>query len=820
MSTQQAPEFIVVPLTGIQICRRLPLDHVRDDQGARDIWKAAEQLGEKSALPNALLPLIAKYIACREDESVEKTRWIACAAHAALFFRLLHIGANYFIDMVVDTQSGAGRTANNKIPCIVESGMRFLSRKQHHLASFFVENHTRPKNVEGDLIVDFGNTGSAFIFAPAREPPESARPVVLNNPLDQFCDDETLRPKKDRSILKSTAFVLWVPESDVADPWLVLGKRAEELIAELDPLITSLYAPKKYVVHWAEHLKAEEPTTQYHGLVGARSGLFPKLFFVEQTAQNMLQLVLSSLTNPNFSSPAPVKYPQVRQVLLTYPLTWRKADRELFVQLVRQAAEKLFVLEDRIKKNFKVELVCSEPVAVAAYVLWEVLFQFLPYGDRGINLKTPSLASSMLGNNDGSPLLRVLVVDIGGGSTDIALVEAAWSVSEEEGLFVDVRFRELESLCFNRAGDRISHIMATAILEFMKEKYRIKESLGFEDRSAQAAFTVFQKRPAVSEIMKLVDEAKAQLAKNGKTWILEREGEKQLLDSLALARDTSPTEPVEEEAVESHMEISLQTLRKWIEADRQSPQTHGEPGFMDIFYHLEQLGDHVRENNQSPHLVVLSGRTTRLAFIKEMTAQHLQMPLHRVRQLSDFLPKSLQGPDHANMDKLAVVYGAHRFRFNGQIRFHPHPKEAAFTRYLGTAGGTALGMRLNRVLVEPGASQPKDCVIRIQPGGNVLIGHAFRKDGPAEVLADLTNQSNDWREVQVELTDDYAVALKKTIKNNGIVLTERVPGGTKSIVDNFSDTGRIDSEPEGFLAQIVLKNRGEWIKPTPAPAQE
>ncbi|MBY0526434.1 MAG: hypothetical protein K2R98_23775 [Gemmataceae bacterium] len=196
--------------------------------------------------------------------------------------------------------------------------------------------------------------------------------MPLHAPFDPFYDDEVLRPKKDRPILRSTTLVLRVPESDLADPWLVLGKRAEELIGQSDATVTSLSAPKKYVRDWPDHLKADEPTTNCRGLMGMRNGLFPKLQFVELAVRQMLQLVMSSLTNPNFTSPAPILYPLMQQILLTYPLTWRKSDRDLFVQMVQTAADKLFVLDERLRKDFKVELVCSEPVAVAAYVLWEV----------------------------------------------------------------------------------------------------------------------------------------------------------------------------------------------------------------------------------------------------------------------------------------------------------------------------------------------------------------------------------------------------------------------------------------------------------------
>ena len=49
-------------------------------------------------------------------------------------------------------------------------------------------------------------------------------------------------------------------------------------------------------------------------------------------------------------------------------------------------------------------------------------------------------------------------------------------------------------------------------------------------------------------------------------------------------------------------------------------------------------------------------------------------------------------------------------------------------------------------------------------------------------------------------------------RNEGVILTERVPGGTDLIVDNFSDTCLIDHEPEGLIRDNVLRNRPEWDK--------
>ena len=66
--------------------------------------------------------------------------------------------------MVVDTQNGAGTQIRNKIPVRLKGGRLGMGRG-HHLADIFVEDPLSARNEIGTLIMDFGNTGSAFIFS-------------------------------------------------------------------------------------------------------------------------------------------------------------------------------------------------------------------------------------------------------------------------------------------------------------------------------------------------------------------------------------------------------------------------------------------------------------------------------------------------------------------------------------------------------------------------------------------------------------------------------------------------------------------------------
>jgi hypothetical protein len=253
------------------------------------------------------------------------------------------------------------------------------------------------------------------------------------------------------------------------------------------------------------------------------------------------------------------------------------------------------------------------------------------------------------------------VVDIGGGSTDVALVKADWSLEEDSA--VNVHLRVLESLRYNRAGDRLSHILATAILTFMRYKYNITEALDYDAPATNPGFTRLLKRHAIALLSRLAEQAKVHLATNlHEPWILKEDHPiaLELAQWLEPARGFSealPTEGTE------RLEISHATLQRWVMEDRQSMKSRGKPGFMDIFFDLEELARSLKEKGESPHLVLPSGRTSRLPFLHELAMQHLGLPAHRVRTLDTLLPASLRGPDHDNIDKLAVVHGVHRFRF-------------------------------------------------------------------------------------------------------------------------------------------------------------
>jgi len=777
----QVYQLIVLPNTGIQICRDF---FVKPQYPWEKLQNLANKIYKKQA-KNEIIQLIEAHIACNQEIADEdKTHWIACDPNEFVFFRLTRAGEEIHLDLVVDTQNGAGTQIKNKIPVLLETGF-FRFRQRHHLADIYVEEHAETRNEIGSLIMDFGNSGSAFVFSRSGAGPLQAKIIQATNPFDPRYKE---RPENLGNILRSNMIVLRVDHKEA--PWLVMGDRAAELISDA-PMATYLYAPKKYVRHWPERLKAAEPSTHFRGILGQRDGLHPMLDFVQHSLDQMLQQVLSSLTNPQCTSDKPEFYPQFARLMLTYPLTWRENDRKLFKSMMEKAAARIFVQE----KALKVELICSEPVAVAAYVLWETLFFF---GTDNL-----ALAASSMGNMHGTPEIRMLVVDIGGGSTDIAYVDIGWTVRSEDKS-VDVGFKMIESMRFNRAGDRISHIIATAIYEYLREKYDFKESLDFQKESKNPAFTRAYKRTAISKISELAEMAKAALASEQGQWVLEPMDERDLIrcfEPLGLGEDKVEQAP--------HLEFDRKRLTEWVEADRQSLETNGEPGFMDIFLYLEELCENLVDEQRTPHIVILSGRSTRLPFIKEMIVESTQLPPHRIRTLDKILPDSLQLLGFKNLDKLAVVCGAQRFRFGDHVRFATQADEPIFNRYIGTVLETPSGLKLNKVHIKPGDEKPQTITVSIDPLVVVRIGHAFRGDGVAQVIASLSNNSHtECHEVKLNILDDYSVEMSP---HKEVYISEWVPGGNDLIVDNFNDTGKIDCEPDGFLKRIVLQNRQDWL---------
>lgn len=782
---ETAYQFIILPYTGLQICRGFPLARTLRKNSER-IWEIGQKYAARFA-GNETIRIISDHIAI--NRQLEATGWIPCNEQEQVYFRLTKAHSEICLDLLIDTRQGAGKQYKNKIHCLLEEGFSFM-KKRHTLATFYVEEHRQASGIRGNLLIDYGNTAVTALFSPTGKGPFNDTVIAINEPFDPLYK---IRNEHERQILKANICFLKTSHNPDHDPWLVIGNRASELI-KMEPVCTYLFAPKKYIRSWQDHLKALEPSTEYRGVIGQHDGLFPMLKFVRLGINQLLESVVSSLVNPKGTSHAPEMYPLIERIMLTYPLTWRESDRVLFQEMFQEASKKYIQVDRKLIDDVDIELVCSEPVAVAAYLLWESIFQY--------GLNSLKLMSSTLGNVDGESVLRILVLDIGGGSTDIAVVQVHWEKSESGN--IDVQFQMIESMRFNRAGDRLNHIIVTSLMKFLREKYEITESLDFEAEPDNMAFTIHHKRNALSKLNELAEAAKIHMSENAEPWHLREEDEKALLDCFEPLLRESIIDPVQD----PHYQLDRDTFEQWIRRDRQSIETNGEPGFMDIFLFLKDLGDNLRKQHRMPHSVVLSGRTTRLPIFRKLTTEFLDLPYHRVRTLRQTLPLTINRPGHENPDKISVVTGAHRFRCGDNVRFIPLPSDNIFNRYLGSVRETPDGLMLNAVFAEPGMAQPISVTVELYPSTDLRIGNCFRQEGIAEVIAVLSNKSaTEKKTVVIDLVDDFTVRINK---GDDVTLAEWVPGGNDIIVDNYIDTGKIDYYPAGFIEKRILSNQENY----------
>jgi hypothetical protein len=779
--------FITLPNTGLQICRGFPLQHVSDD-AYQWVWGAACQLGQRDK-DTENVKLLTESLAVDQIDIENASGWIVVDDQNMIHFRLTRAseGAIPKMDIVIDTRSEAGRACGQVIDLIAG---RLLAEKV--VGKIVVENPDRAAGVRGELIIDYGNSGITAVWFPVGEGAGQEKLLKINEPYDRSWRQ---RADTDRTIPSSCIAAIKVLGNELIDPWIIMGKQAEEFLKN-HPNCTYQFAPKKYVRFWPEHLKSLEPTTAIRGKVGVRQGLHPALKVVGMGVRNLLSNILASIINPNYAATEPAVYPKIDSVMLTYPLTWRENDRAVFKDLFQEAAKEFLHggaggLEG---KGSSVELICSEPVAVAAYFIWESIFYY--------RLEALDFMAGAWGKSAHEPALRMLVLDIGGGSTDIAVVESSWQ-PRDDGT-VDVRFKMIENMCFNRAGDRLTHLILTALRDYICKKHELPKNLAFDQADNDPNFSPENKRHVVSCLSDLAEKAKRYLSKaeNAKPFPLEPGDEMSILNAYGPVA----AHLVNEAAVSqgSTFTLSREMLKKWVEQDRQRRENNGQTGFMDIFNFLEDLGEALKERGQFPHVAVLSGRSTRLPLIKELVVEKLDMPAHRVRTLEQLLPLTVQRPGHENPDKISVVIGGNRFRSAGNTRFIPVPEEKIFKRFIGVVGMEPEGRFLNRLQIKarPGEDSPRTVVVTVPPQGNVELGHSFRETSTAHVMAVLSNATDEEKTVTVDLVDDHEIRLHEL---PGVSLREWVPGGDDLIMDNFKDTGEIDNEPPDFIERHVIQ---------------
>lgn len=791
--TTRVPYFHVIPKTGVQVCRSFTIDPKTLPNGVtpNKLWEDALTYSKsKEFKDNPLINLISEHVACSYPLTVESTGWIPCQTLSA-FFRLNRNSQTGAItaDLVIDTNSTSGKQLKNDIPCLIKhSGIFNVMKKPYEITGFHVLPPENAPGIAGSLFIDFGNTGTTCLFSPVGVSELSVAPLQLENCWDP---DYLKRTQTDREILHSNILLMQIDLINKS-PWLVTGERAKELI-KLNPRVTYIYSPKKYIRHWAEHLKPNEPTTGFEGIVGVRHGMFPNIELIEYSLLQLLQTIQGSITNPKSTAPFPVKCPIINQIMLTYPLTWRKVDRELFQKMFTEVAENVLCAYSLVQEKFHVEIVCSEPVAIIAYLICENFFLF--------GMSNAQMMRSTLGNLDNTDELRILVVDIGGGSTDIALVDVDWQYNETDNV-VDATFQMVDTMRFNRAGDRLTHFIVTAIWGFFRKKYNFDETLDLQAQSPNPSFDQRIKRTILSDITRLAESAKPVISQL-KEWKLSETDELMILHYLGNVVSTPSSPNAATEFILTH-----EMLKEWIRHDVQGLKTFGEMGFMDVFVYLKELRDYLeRENKRQPNQVVLSGRTSKMPFIREFVIDSLKIPSHRVRTIDEFWSENIRTQTHTDIAKMAVVLGAQRFRTGTNVRFGYKESEPIFNHYIGTIVNSIGGFQFATVLVYPGDIRPTSVTIDVPRRGNIMIGHSFRPNGQIEILANISSKSDERETVELFFEDDFTILIKD--KQN-IFFSEKVAGGDEVFADNFCDTGKIDEHPKDFIYEIITK-----FTPTP-----
>jgi hypothetical protein len=198
----------------------------------------------------------------------------------------------------------------------------------------------------------------------------------------------------------------------------------------------------------------------------------------------------------------------------------------------------------------------------------------------------------------------------------------------------------------------------------------------------------------------------------------------------------------------------------------------------------------------------------------------MHLPSHRILTLDQITPPDLGGHHREpNLDKLAVVLGAQRFRFGNNIRFFQKPALKMFNRYIGTMIDTPAGSKLNppTISIKPSDAAPRTITVKLHPGRDLKIGHAFREHGNAQAIANLSTPAvlggGEPFSVEIDILDDFTAVLKQTpeSKKHGVTLVQWTPISDDLTADNFHDTGEIDEEPNGFIREKIRHSQDRWL---------
>ncbi len=489
------PVFNVYPQTGFQIRKDIPIDDILRQLTTGDIdedfWSNVWEYAVRQQ--NEVTESLRDNVAVHPEEDAY---WICVPDdYHGMFFRLRKDNSGkYWLDMAINTHLyPVDRRSIGvcNVPLLSEKNLKD-PKALIKIAEFQVLPNKGVQNSDemagscilGDLVIDFGNTGvtAGFIHEAQLEL------LPIDNPWDP-CDYMNMRDNDSQRQIFHSNQLLFRLESGIEPAmqnmddsltkgvegnhflnklWWISGERACEMAKNVPVNVTYLFSPKKYIRKWKSD-ETQQPTITLRGMNQIYYESFKSADIVKETLRSLLKMIIASFVNPHFNNSDPVRRPLINRIILTYPLTWRSQDKQFFKDMFQEIAKETIPIH--LSDNFAVEMsYYNEPYCVMGYLVSEIIHQF-----GGINGSFEMVRSIMGNFNKPDDDSRILIFDIGGGSTDIALVDVALPSDRN-----DVRNCCLDlkaTMRFNRAGDRISHIISTAIWEHIRKSRNIPFAL-------------------------------------------------------------------------------------------------------------------------------------------------------------------------------------------------------------------------------------------------------------------------------------------------------------------------------------------------------
>lgn len=554
--------------------------------------------------------------------------------------------------------------------------------------------------------------------------------------------------------------------------WAAMG-RASRDVKRAFPSITRVSNPKKYIRCYEK--REHERYITFRGMDDS-SPREPISISVGIALRRLLQLLFEYEKRPSEGENHPGSLPLVRRIHATFPLLWREQERELFATKLRQTVEE--ALQDLGMEPPSVELVASEPEAVAAYFFSELSRGLDAEGRRSV------LGCLRLGDPN-TEKLRALFVDLGGGTTDISLVECDFV--EDAG-----NTRPATRVCaydrIGRAGDRVTHLMVVRLLAYLFGPQGRIPNLELRSR-ASSELTADNKNQIISILLDICEVLKRELSTNDGQAVLDPQQEpwklrlQQLREAGLSFRDK----------LDQNFKIDSRELLDSLAQDTPAARIPGRQGFGDLFMALGSLHAEAISSAQPIHLCILSGRTSRLHGLADAINRHSGIPRHRIFRIGELLPQAGDGAD-----KFSVVRGALRFAKGSVVHSDMEGGVQRLSFDIGLRSEGAKG--LSPIWARQGEI-PGHYEFTLDPLSYAVIAAGASGRRPYGV-ARVYNSSARRQQVQVEAIDAYRYRLIEP-SNGDVELSHLFPGGIYG-GDDLADSGSIDREEglHGFLAQL------------------